>query len=246
MTSKGDDRSAGDMRVRLHGLHFSTEGLDSLLEQITVLAADNVDADTSGGIIVIRENMPSTVASSDERTEQLDEIQYGNGDGPCLRAARSGEVVVMADVASDGRWPDYETRAAEQGLRSSLSIPLELGDDACGALNLYVFEQHTFDDAERAVLGQFCDETSRAVSLALHYDRVTQENDQLHAAMATRRVIDQALGLIMAQNRCSADEAFAILRRASQNRNVKISRLAGEMIRNVTGTSPDTEVRWQS
>jgi AmiR/NasT family two-component response regulator len=44
----------------------------------------------------------------------------------------------------------------------------------------------------------------------------------------------------MAQNRCSADEAFDVLRRASNNRNVKISLLAADMIRTATGTEPDT------
>lgn len=245
MASNGNSQTESDLSLRLHELHFSTTGLDSLLEQIAVLAADTVDADTGGGITVVRENKATTVAASDERTTSLDEIQYGNGDGPCLHSARTREVVVIEDARTDTRWRDYHSQAAELGLRSSLSVPLELGDNAAGALNLYTFELHAFDDAERVVLGQFCDETSRAVSLALHYGQVTEENDHLHAAMATRRAIDQALGLIMAQNRCSSDEAFAILRRASQNRNVKINSLAAEMIRAVTGTTPDTEAHWE-
>ena len=246
MASNASAHTDDGIRMRLHDLHFSTDGLDSLLEQIAVLAADTVGADTGGGITVIREDKATTVAASDKRTTALDEIQYGNGDGPCLHSARTREVVVIEDARADTRWRDYHARAAdEHGLRSSLSMPLELGDDAAGALNLYTFELHAFDDAELAVLAQFCDETSRAVSLALHYDGVTRENDHLHAAMATRRVIDQALGLIMAQNRCSSDEAFAILRRASQNRNVKINHLAAEMIRAVTGTTPDTQAHWQ-
>jgi GAF domain-containing protein len=245
MTMNGNHRAAGDMHAQLHALHFTTESLDALLEQITVLAADTVGADTSVGVTVIREGQPITVAASDERTRQLDEIQYGNGDGPCLHAARSGEVVTVDDSATDNRWPTYQARATDRGLRSSLSIPLELGDAATGALNLYVFDRHEFDDAERAVIGQFSDEASRAISLALRHDQITQDNDHLHTAMGTRRVIDQAVGLIMAQNRCSADEAFDILRRASQNRNVKINQLAADMIRQVTGTDPDTETHWK-
>jgi AmiR/NasT family two-component response regulator len=50
---------------------------------------------------------------------------------------------------------------------------------------------------------------------------------------------------MMAQNRCSPDEAFDILRRASQNRNVKINKLAVEMIRNISGSEPDTDTRWR-
>jgi GAF domain-containing protein len=236
---------ADDVRTRLYALHFSTKGLDSLLEQVTVLAADIVDADTSAGITLIREGHTATVASSDERTLALDEIQYANGDGPCLHAARTDEVVAIPDVSIDARWRGYHARAAHAGLRSSLSVPLRLGDLAAAAMNLYVFDHHVFAEAERAVISQFCDEASRALSLALRHELLTEKNDHLHTAMATRRLIDQAIGLVMAQNRCSADEAFDILRRASQNRNVKINKLAAEMIHNVTGRHAETNTHWQ-
>jgi GAF domain-containing protein len=237
--------NADHVRTQLHDLHFSTKGLDSLLEQVSVLAADIVDADTSVGITVIREDHPATVASSDERTLTLDEIQYANGDGPCRYAARTDEVIAIDDITTDGRWREYHARAAAAGLRSSLSVPLRLGDLAAGAMNLYVFDHHMFADAERAVIGEFSDEASRAVSLALRHELLTEKNDHLHTAMATRRLIDQAIGLVMAQNRCSADEAFDILRRASQNRNVKINRLAAQMIHNVTGHDAQADTHWQ-
>jgi GAF domain-containing protein len=150
----------------------------------------------------------------------------------------------MADVVEDTRWPGYSVRGAERGLRSSLAIPLTLGEPANGALNLYVFDEHGIDDVELILLDQFADETSRAVSLALRYDGVSTENSHLLTAMGTRRVIDQAIGLVMSQNRCSAAEAFDVLRRASQNRNVKLNQLAADMIRQVTGTAPGVETPW--
>jgi GAF domain-containing protein len=246
METSGSDRALGELQSQLHDLHYGSGRLDLFLQQVTVLAADLVDADTSGGVTVLREGRAATVAASDDRTHLLDEIQYGSGEGPCLHAARHEEPVTMVDLKTDDRWPEYQRHAAQHGLRSSLSIPLALGGDAAGALNLYVFEQHDFGDEERAVLSQFCDEASRAISLALRHDQVTQENDQLHTAMASRRVIDQAIGIIMAQNRCPADDAFQILRRASMNRNVKIQHLAANMIRAMTGTDPSQETHWQA
>jgi GAF domain-containing protein len=244
-TTNDEQAAARDVRISLHELHFSTSGFDDLLEEITVLAADTLSADCSAGVTVIRAGKPTTVAASDERTLELDEIQYGNGDGPCLHAARAGEVVTMADVAHDPRWPGYSARGSERGLRSSMAIPLTLGEPAIGALNMYVFDEHQIDDVEQTLLDQFGDETSRAVSLALRYDGVSTENAHLHTAMGTRRVIDQAIGLVMAQNRCSAAEAFDVLRRASQNRNVKINQLAAAMIRQVTGADHSAETHWQ-
>jgi GAF domain-containing protein len=246
MSATDDELAAArGVRISLHDLHFSTSGFGALLQEITVLAADTLSADTSAGVTVIRAGKPTTVAASDDRTLELDEIQYGNGDGPCLHAARTGEAVTMADVADDPRWPGYSIRGAERGLRSSLAIPLTLGEPAIGALNLYVFDEHEIDDVELILLDQFGDETSRAVSLALRYDGVSTENAHLLTAMGTRRVIDQAIGLVMGQNRCSAAEAFDVLRRASQNRNVKLNQLAADMIRQVTGIDPGAETPWQ-
>lgn len=201
--------------------------------------------EVSARVTVIRGERPATIAASDERTLNIDEIQYGQGTGPCLDCARSGEPISVDDLETDARWPGYQQHALQYGLRSSLSLPLALGPDAVGALNLYVFEQHGFGDTERAVLGQFCEEASRAISLALRHDAVTQQNDHLHTAMASRRLIDQAIGIVMAQNRCSSDDAFAILRQASQNRNVKVRDLAASVIRNISGADPSPETHFK-
>jgi GAF domain-containing protein len=238
------DQTPEEIRTTVHKLHFQTDGLDAFLEQLAILAANTVVGDTTCGITVIRDVHPTTVATSDERAGTFDEFQYADGDGPCLQAARTGEVVVVDDLATDERWPRYRDRSVAQGLCSSLSIPLTLEEGTVGALNLYVLESHPFGEEEQATLGQFCDETSRAISLALRHDALTQQQDHLHMAMASRRVIDQALGIIMAQNRCSAEEAFAILRRASNNRNVKINALATDMIRTMSGAEPDHDNHW--
>jgi GAF domain-containing protein len=236
---------ARDVPSQLHALHFTTDGLSALLEQITVLAADTVDVDTSVGITLIRQGRAVTVTATDERAERLDEMQYNEGDGPCLSCARAGEVVTMDNSTIDERWPEYQVRATDAGLRGSLSMPLRLGEEAAGAMNFYFFESHTLLDQERSMIGQFCDEASRTMSLALRHDQLATQNDHLHTAMGTRRVIDQAIGIIMAQNRCSAGEAFGVLRRASQNRNVKINQLAAEMIRTVTGNEPEHHTHWR-
>jgi hypothetical protein len=110
MNGHEPDTARDDVHVKLHALHFSTTGVKSLLEQVAVLAADTLDADSSAGVTVIREGQATTVAASDKRTEDLDEIQYGNGDGPCLLAARlrrprrQGRTAVLAvDAVGRGR-----------------------------------------------------------------------------------------------------------------------------------------------
>jgi len=61
---------------------------------------------------------------------------------------------------------------------------------------------------------------------------------QLRAALTSRPVIDQAIGILMAQQHCTAGQAFKILSIASQNRNVKLRRVAADIITGLTGQPP--------
>ena len=81
----------------------------------------------------------------------------------------------------------------------------------------------------------YVDEAARALRLCLLLAEQTERAEHLQSAMATRSTIDQALGVIMGQNRISRDEAFAILRSASQHRNVKLREVAAMLIENLTG-----------
>jgi AmiR/NasT family two-component response regulator len=110
---------------------------------------------------------------------------------------------------------------------------------------MYVFENHTFDGPEMSVLSEFRDEASRALSLALRHEKVTTRRDQLHTAMAQRQVVDQALGILMAQNRCSTDDAFATLRSTAQSRRLTVLEAAGELIREVTGQPPTQDTHFR-
>ena len=89
-----------------------------------------------------------------------------------------------------------------------------------------------------ALVEVYADVIARAAPLQLRLSDQAQVSADLQAAMASRSVIDQAIGVIMAQNRCTSPEAFAILRSASQHRNVKLRDLAASLLENLTGTPP--------
>ena len=78
-----------------------------------------------------------TVASSDALAAAADEVQYARGEGPCLEAMRTGQVVDVPDLAVDDRWGDYRTFVLAQGVRAVLSTPLGVNGQFFGALNLY-------------------------------------------------------------------------------------------------------------
>ena len=179
-----------------------------------------------------------TVASSDNRANLVDEVQYGFDDGPCLTSLASGRTILIDNLAEDANWPGYRIAAVGHGVRSSLSIPVSGGGDTLGALNFYASTPYFFGPTERTAAARFATEAGHAVTLSVRLAERAEMTEHLQAALASRAVIDQALGVIMTQQRCSPDEAFDLLRGISQNRNVKVREVAVEIVTAVSGRLP--------
>ena len=128
-------------------------------------------------------------------------------------------------------------RAAASGIRSCLSLPLS-AEGIIGALNLYAPVPDAFGEAEIRRAEVFAASASAALALAARQASATVLTGQLREALASRAVIDQAIGIIMAQERCTSDEAFGILRNASQNRNLKLREIAHQIVTSVSGQPP--------
>jgi hypothetical protein len=129
-------------------------------------------------------------------------------------------------------------RAVAQGIRSTLSLPLTAEGKHIGALHLYAPVPAAFGPAETRRAESLAANATGALALAVRQAATTDLTSQLRTALASRAVIDQALGVIMAQERCTQAQAFAILRSASQNRNVKLRDIATKIVTNVTGEPP--------
>jgi len=235
---------ASSAAVELQQLLLTTEDITVFLDQLTTLTVKVLPGDLSCGLTMRRDHRATTVASSDSRASQVDEIQYGHDQGPCLHALRTGQVVVVDDLANDDRWGEYQIPALGHGIRSSLSLPLRTDSAVIGALNIYATTPRAFGTTEQLIARRFADEASRALALAVRLAERSEMSAHLQAALASRAVIDQAIGIIMGQNRCTADEAFEVLRNVSQNRNVKLRDIATAMITSVSGQPPSDKPRF--
>ncbi|MGD0603192.1 MAG: GAF and ANTAR domain-containing protein [Streptosporangiaceae bacterium] len=216
------------------------------LAEVAALAAAQVAAGTCCGVTLLSGGYPVTIASSDPRAAQLDAAQYDVHDGPCWQAIRTGRAVLIEDTTGeDDPFAAFGRRAAAHGIRSALSVPLEAGspdadnpdaDSLAGTLNLYAVAPAAFGATEIAKAVMFARHAAGALAVAHQADLTSQ----LHAALASRAVIDQAIGVIMAEKRCAADVAFMVLRTGSQHRNVKLRQLAAEIIAGVGGMPPES------
>ena len=223
----------------LQQLLLDTDHITGFLDELTRYAATAVAPELSCGITMDRDSGALTVASSDAYALGLDEVQYGHHNGPCLTAMRTGVTVLISDLADDDRWGTYRLDALAHGIASALSIPLTGGSSIRGALNFYAGQPAVFTTNRQERAEGLAEETSRALRLAVRLTDQVQLTRQLETALASRTVIDQAIGIIMGQNRCTAADAFDILRRASHHRNIKLRTVAHELVTRAGGKPPD-------
>ncbi|WP_232807111.1 GAF and ANTAR domain-containing protein [Geodermatophilus chilensis] len=151
-------------------------------------------------------------------------------EGPCLDAVWEEETVRVEDMRTETRWPRFAAGAVELGALSSLSFQLFVEGDGLGALNLYAREPHAFGEESEDVGLVLA--AHAAVALA-----GAQQEQNLRRAVGNRDLIGQAKGILMERYRLTADQAFQVLARVSQQTNRKLVDVAEELTQ--TGAVPD-------
>jgi transcriptional regulator with GAF, ATPase, and Fis domain len=224
--------------TELQNVLLDTESIEKFVHELAVQAACLVAGSLSCGITMSRAGQAATVACSDELASQVNDLQYRLREGPCLTALADTCLVRVDDLAAETRWPRFILQAADRGIRSCLSVPLIAQEETVGALNLYALTREAFGPAQTRRAERFAQNAAGALALGLRLVSYSALTDQLRASLASRAAIDQAVGVIMAQERCTQDAAFGTLRTASQNRNVKLHDVAREVVARVTGEGP--------
>ena len=229
--------SAVQALERLGSLSLRNVLMEDLLQTIADLAKTVMPGNPEAAVTLLVKDHPTTVASTGQLATDLDETQYERGHGPCLHAARTGELTEITDTRTDGRWPDYMPRAAEHGALSSLSVPLAIDDEElAGALTIYARRPNGFDEASRTAATRFAPYAAVAAGNLHAYRSAHDRADNLQAALDTRGVIDQAKGMLMDRYMLNADQAFQVLAQMSMKTNRKLHALAGDLVH--TGDLP--------
>lgn len=216
--------------TELSSVLLGEEEVDQTLYRVADLARRTIPGCDAAGVTLTVAGRPRTAAYTDERTLHVDQDQYEAGEGPCLDAIEHRRVN-RVDVAEAGdRWPAFLAAAKAAGIRSFLAAPLLVGGDAVGALNLYSRSADGFDALDETFIALFTGQAAAALANSLRYADLRRLAGQLEEALASRAVIEQAKGILMARHRVDATAAFDLLRSASQQRNVKLRVLAQDLV----------------
>ena len=219
---------------------FAAGTVEGTLRDIVSLAADSVDGCDGAGVLLIDDTGDiASLAATNDFVLAVDQAQIDTGEGPCIDAATSGVTIYAADLDDDDRWPAFTSATAESGIRSVLA--LSLSAERLSALNLFAKLPAAFGATDRAKGQLFATLARLALDSAHRQAAGDEQSVNLRTALQSRELIGQAQGILMERERITAEQAFDVLRRASQHLNIKLSVVAEQLVD--TGETPDTGPR---
>jgi GAF domain-containing protein len=215
---------------------FAAGTVNGTLQRIVDLAVMAVDGCEAAGILLVDETV-TTAAASSPLVVVVDQLQIDAAEGPCLAASTVGSPFYAADLMDDERWQVFAPAAVGAGIRSVLACPLS--SQRSGALNLYATLPAAFGVTDRAKGQLFATLAGLALNSAEERASDEKKSANLVEALRTRELIGQAQGILMERERITGEQAFNVLRRASQHMNIRLREVAETLVE--TGESPETE-----
>jgi hypothetical protein len=183
--------------------------------------------------VIDRGRRPRTTAGTSNRPYEWDQLQYDLGEGPCLQAIDAQDVELAPDLRTEGRWPRFARDIVDQSpVRSMLSVRLSVTPQYRAGLNLYATRPAAFSDQSIATAAMFAAYASLALLAAVRHD----QTHHLARALESNREIGVAMGILMANDRLTSQQAFDQLRTASQNFNRRLRDVAADVA--VSGQLP--------
>lgn len=232
--AQDQDKDQDDLSAALRGMSTMLTGPGNLEETLTHVAEFAVQAipgaDGAGLTLLAEGQRRQTIVASAEFVRQVDDIQYGIEEGPCITAVDQRVTVTSGSLGGDAQWPHFGPRVGRLGVHSVLSLPLLVPGRVVGAMNVYAHSRDAFS-VEAVRLGELF-AVPAAVSV-LNAQLIADSQrlvGQLSEALTSRSTIDQALGLLMAMYSDTAEDAFVRLTTISQHRNRKLRIVAQELL----------------
>ncbi len=203
---------------------LAQDSVDATLERITARAVEIVEGCEAAGILVFCGKRVETLAPTDGLVVRSDQLQERLAEGPGFDAALRSQPVYRIQDFTEPRegWPEFARQARALGVGSMMSFLLYTREEELGSLNLYSRRPAAFTKGSETAGWLLASHAAVAFSSA-------RTADQLQHALATRHSIGEAMGILMERRKISEDDAFTVLRRVSQDRNIKLRDIARQI-----------------
>ncbi|GAA3546901.1 GAF and ANTAR domain-containing protein [Amycolatopsis ultiminotia] len=217
--------------VRLADTLVADFDIADFLNMLTEQCTDLLDVSAAGVILLGPDETLQVAATSSERAELLELFAVETDDGPCLDCVRTAAPVSCEDLSAEAhRWPRFTAAAAECGFRAAQALPMRLREQTVGVLTLLSIDPGGADRRDLDLGQALADVATIGILQQRTIEHGDQLTEQLHTALRSRIVIEQAKGVLAAHSAISMDEAFARLRRYARDHNRRLTELARSVI----------------
>jgi hypothetical protein len=217
---------------------------EASLRLLTAAAAatlsDVIGSTVDCAVSLCRPGKALLVVGTSDAAVGVAEADAESGDGPVCQALGGRLGLIVNSYVADPRWTGYWCTLGQAGYRSIVSVPMPVGSGHSAALTLVSGKDNVFNCGAIAASTSFTKRAGSSLAVAEDLRTVVATAEQLGSALAGRTSIDVACGVIMGQNRCSYDQAFQILAKASSHRNIKLRVVADSILDSVPGGAPGT------
>jgi GAF domain-containing protein len=218
--------ASADSFARLAIEMHEAPGVEETIDAVVQFALQALSCTYAGVALYARGSRPEVAAVTDPVVADVYDLQLTSQTGPLVTALQEKTTVLIRDTTTDDRWPEWAAKVAALGVRSVLDVPLVTGGGAhqtVGVLGLYSPAADAFDADDEAIAHILARHASVAVASARHEETMAQ-------AVDARKLVGQAMGILMERFDVDGDRAFAILKRYSQDNNTKLRDVAQHLI----------------
>jgi GAF domain-containing protein len=230
-----------DAFVRVAGTLVESYDVLDLLSTLMYACTDLLGVQAGGILLVDGDGQLELVASTSEEAEIVEIMIVAAGAGPCVDCFNTGAVVSVPDIDADaGDWPRFRRSALDQGFRAAHATPLRVHGEVIGAMNLLSTDAGALSDRDSRLAQALAD----VATVGILHERSFREPGivaaQLHLALDTRVLVEQAKGVLSQVRSCSMTEAFTALRDYAREHDVTLRAAAqGVVDRSIPAVSLD-------
>lgn len=226
--------------VSLHDVHEALRNLGKLrfgemrvedaITEVVRTTHMMFGVDGAGLMMVDDEQNLRKVAASDDRFAHLEDLQIYHQEGPCIDAYYGQELISADDLANDQRWPKFSEAAVAREVRAVLASPLPYNQAAVGVVAVLSEQSHPWSPEGELALLAFTDLAALFIASMMQGERQSELATQLQGAFDSRKVIEQAKGVLMGKEGISAREAYEQLRARARSERRKLSAVCAEIV----------------
>jgi transcriptional regulator with GAF, ATPase, and Fis domain len=219
-----DGLPSAEAFARLASELQDVDGVDETVDAVVQFAPQAVACTYASVVLITRGRRPEIMAATDPLLADLYRRQIDAGAGPLITAVENAETVLIRDTSAETRWSrTWSEQVSAAGIRSSIHLPLLVGNRALAVLSLYSDQPDAFTEDDLAVAHILARHASVAIAAARQEATMAQ-------AIDARKLVGVAMGILMVTYDVDQDRAFTILKRYSQDTNTRLREVAQHVI----------------